>query len=316
MKLTLRQMEIFLNVVASGHLTNVAKEMNLSQSAISMSIKELENILGRPVFDRINKKLVLNEVGRAFYKEIDPIYRKLTDIEFEFKNSENKGVIRVGASTTIVDYLMPSIICKYMSSYPEVKIVLKEGNTKEVAKMIEEGTIDVGFVEGFVPGANIVKEKIGVDELVVVTADESLAQKPVFIDELAENRWVLREEGSGTREVFLNYIKEKVDSLNVFLELGHTESIKSILRNRSCLTCLSRISVENELKAGKLFEVPVKNFDCKRDFLLIYHKDKYHSSLFEKFIFFSRKLMVQMIEEQKCAAEIEEEELEQGLEEA
>jgi len=72
MKLTLRQMQIFLNVVASGHLTNVAKDMKLSQSAISMSIKELENILGRPVFDRINKKLVLNEVGRAFYKEIDP----------------------------------------------------------------------------------------------------------------------------------------------------------------------------------------------------------------------------------------------------
>jgi len=70
MKLTLRQMEIFLNVVNSGHLTNVAKQMKLSQSAVSMSIKELENILGRPVFDRINKKLVLNEVGRAFYKEV------------------------------------------------------------------------------------------------------------------------------------------------------------------------------------------------------------------------------------------------------
>jgi len=73
-------MQIFLNVVKTGHLTNVAKEMNLSQSAISMSIKELENILGRPVFDRINKKLVLNEVGRAFYQEIDPLFKKLTDL--------------------------------------------------------------------------------------------------------------------------------------------------------------------------------------------------------------------------------------------
>ena len=304
MKLTLRQMEIFINVVASGHLTNVAKEMKLSQSAISMSIKELENILGRPVFDRINKKLVLNEVGRAFYKEIEPIYRKLSDIEFEFKNSENKGVIRVGASTTIVDYLMPSIICSYMSAYPEVKITLKEGNTKEIAQMIEDGTIDIGFVEGFVSGSDIVKEKIGIDELVVVTADEELAKKPVFIDELAEHRWVLREEGSGTREVFLDYIKEKVDGLNVFLELGHTESIKSILNNRSCLACLSKISVEDELINGKLYQVPVKNFECKRDFLMIYHKDKYHSSLFEKFVFFSRKLMVKMIEEQGCALDL------------
>lgn len=299
MKITLRQMEIFLNVVVSGHLTNVAKDMKLSQSAISMSIKELETILGRPVFDRINKKLVLNEVGRAFYKEIDPIFKKLADIEYEFKNSENKGMIRVGASTTIVDYLMPTIICSYMSVYPDVKITLKEGNTKEIANMIKEGSIDVGFVEGFVSDGDIIKEKIGVDELVVVTAEKDLC-KSCDIADLADKKWVLREEGSGTREVFLGYIKEKVQKLNIFLELGHTESIKSILKNHDCLTCISKISVENELREEKLFKVPVKDFECKRDFLMIYHKDKYHSALFEKFVYFSRKLMIQMIKGESC----------------
>ncbi len=307
MKLTLRQMEIFLNVVSEGHLTNVAKGMGLSQSAVSMSIKELESILGRPVFDRINKKLVLNEVGRAFHKEIDPMYRKLSDIEYEFKNSENKGMIRVGASTTIVDYLMPSIICAYMSSYPDVKITLKEGNTQEISKMIQEGSIDIGFVEGFVAGSDIVKEKIGVDELLVVTENAELADgKALDIKDLAPMRWVLREKGSGTREVFLDYIKEKVDDLNIFLELGHTESIKSILKNRDCLTCISKISVDQELQEKKLFQVKVKNFECKRDFLMIYHKDKYHSTLFEKFTFFSKRLMVQMLDSDKkvCAIEL------------
>jgi len=291
-------MQIFLNVVKSGHLTNVAKDMKLSQSAISMSIKELENILGRPVFDRINKKLVLNEVGRAFHQEIDPLFKKLSDIEYEFKNSENKGMIRVGASTTIVDYLMPSIICSYMSSYPDVKITLKEGNTKEITEMVRDGSIDVAFVEGLVTGSDIIREKIGVDELIVVTADKKLAESS-YIDELAEKRWVLREEGSGTREVFLNYIKDKVDSLNIFFELGHTESIKSILMNRECLTCISKISVANEIKEGKLYKADIKNFECKRDFLMIYHKDKYHSTLFEKFLFFSKKLMLQMMDGSK-----------------
>jgi len=291
-------MEIFLNVVASGHLTNVAKEMNLSQSAISMSIKELESILGRPVFDRISKKLVLNEVGRAFCKEIEPLFRKLSDIEYEFQNSENKGMIRVGASTTIVDYLMPSIICSYMSSYPDVKITLKEGNTKEITEMVQSGEIDVGFVEGFVSGSDIIREKVGVDELIVVSSQKDLCG-PCYIDELADKWWVLREEGSGTREVFLDYIKDKVDSLNIFFELGHTESIKSILMNRECLACISKISVESELQEEKLYRVKVKNFECKRDFLLIYHKDKYHSTLFEKFLFFSKKLMIQMLENEK-----------------
>ena len=227
------------------------------------------------------------------------LFKKLSDIEYEFKNSENKGVIRVGASTTIVDYLMPAIICSYMSSYPDVKITLKEGNTKEIADMIKDGSIDIGFVEGFISGPDIIREKIAIDELLVVTADKSLCEaKP--IDYFSDKRWVLREEGSGTREVFLDYIKEKVDELNVFLELGHTESIKSILMNRECLTCISKISVESELAEGKLYQVPVEDFECKRDFLMIYHKDKYKSALFEKFVFFSRKLMTQMIEGGGC----------------
>ncbi|MCF6244695.1 MAG: LysR substrate-binding domain-containing protein [Sulfurovum sp.] len=306
MKITLRQLEIFLNVVKEGHLTNVAKDMKLSQSAISMSIKELENILTRPVFDRINKKLVLNEVGRAFHKEIDPLFKKFSDIEHEFQNSENKGVIRVGASTTIVDYLMPSIICAYMTAYPDVKITLKEGNTQEIATLVENGEIDIGFVEGFVGGSSIIKEKIGIDELLVITENKEISEKKaVFIDELADMRWVLREEGSGTREVFLEYIKEKVDQLNVFLELGHTESIKGILKNRECLTCISKISVEKELREGTLFQVNVKNFDCKRDFLMIYHKDKYRSLLFEKFTYFSKQLMTKMLNEDPNACLVE-----------
>jgi len=294
MKITLRQMEIFLNVVESGHLTNVAKEMKLSQSAISMSIKELENILGRPVFDRINKKLILNEVGRAFYKEITPVYKKLSDIEYEFKNSLNKGMIRVGASTTIVDYLMPPIICNYMNNYSDVKISLKEGNSTEIIDLIKAGSIDIGFIEGVVSDHEIIEERIGVDELVVVTADSSMTDE-YYIDTLAQRKWVLREEGSGTREVFLDYIKEKTEPLNIFLELGHTESIKSILVNHNCLTCISKIAVQNEIEKGKLHQVNIKNFECKRDFLLVYHKDKYHSGLFEKFMYFSKKMISGML---------------------
>lgn len=294
MKLTLRQLEIFLNVVESGHLTNVAKSMNLSQSAVSMSIKELEGILGKPLFDRINKKLVLNEMGREFYKEINPIFKKLSDIEYEFQNAENKGMIRVGASTTIVDYLMPSIICSYMNLYPDVKITLKEGNTKKIKELLKKGEIDIGFVEGFVSDSEIIKEKIGVDELIIVTSHKDMT-KSSNIEDLANKRWVLREEGSGTREVFLDYIKGKTEPLNVFFELGHTESIKSILQNRECLSCISKIAVQKELDDGTLYQVKVKKFDCKRDFLMIYHKDKYKSVLFDKFAYFAKRLMTQMI---------------------
>ncbi len=294
MKITLRQIEIFLNVVEVGHLTKVAKSMGLSQSAVSMSIKELEGILNSPLFDRINKKLILNEIGRAFKDEVMPLFKKFRDIEYEFKNSINKGIIRVGASTTIVDYLMPPIICSYMSSSPDVKITLKEGNTQEITELIKNGKIDVGFIEGFTNDSEVIQEIIGTDELVVVTADETLVNQ-YSIKELEQKRWVLREEGSGTRDVFLNYIKESSTNINIFLELGHTESIKSILLNHKCLTCISKLAITQEIKEDKLLKVDIKNFDCKRDLLIIYHKDKYHSELFKKFTKFAKNMIKSML---------------------
>jgi DNA-binding transcriptional LysR family regulator len=291
MRITLRQIEIFLNVVELGHLTIVAKKMGLSQSAVSMSIKELENILGRPLFDRINKKLILNEVGRNFHQTVEPLYRKMEDIEYEFRNTENKGTVRVGASTTIVDYLIPRIACRYMGEYPDVRIQLKEGNTRDIAEMVKHGELDMGFVEGKVSDSDLIKEVIGDDELIVVTANEALASRSWFIDELARERWVLREEGSGTRAIFLDYIKESAPDLNIFMELGHTESIKSLLQSGKALTCVSALAVSDEIRDGRLHRVEIKNFHCTRHFYAIYHKDKYRSDLFTKFLEFSKSMI-------------------------
>lgn len=291
MKITLRQIEIFLNVVEIGHLSNVAKKMGLSQSAVSMSIKELENIIKRPLFDRLNKKLILNEVGRNFHQAIEPIFKKLEDIEYEFQNTEDKGTVRVGASTTIVDYLIPPIACKYMGEYPNVKVQLKEGNTLQIAQLVREGELDMGFVEGELEDSDIIKEIIGNDELIVVTANKELASKEYYIDQLEKERWVLREEGSGTRAIFLDYIKDKVSDLNIFMELGHTESIKSLLKSGKTLSCISALAVSEEIKDGILYKVDLKNFDCHRHFYAIYHKDKYRSDLFNKFLEFSKSMI-------------------------
>ncbi|WP_300362430.1 LysR substrate-binding domain-containing protein [Hydrogenimonas sp.] len=291
MKITLRQMEIFLEVARMGHLTKVAEKMGLSQSAVSMSIKELENIIGYKLFDRINKKLALNEKGRAFAEAIAPLVSKLNDIEEEFKNDENNGELLIGVSTTIADYLIPPIICDYMKSYPQVKVNLKIGNTREIVDLIESGSVDLGFVEGNVDSTSIKQEIVGPDELIVVTGDRELAEKQesYYIDKLLDKRWILREEGSGTREVFLTHLGDLAAQINLFLELRHPESIKNMLiQSKKCLTCLPRISVMKELERGDLYELKIKKLKFERQFLLIYHKDKYKTSLLSKFIYFTR----------------------------
>ncbi len=290
MKITLRQMEIFLQVAKIGHLTQVANEMGLSQSAVSMSIKELECILGCKLFDRIQKKLILNEKGRAFMHAIEPLIKKLRDIEEEFMSQENKGELTVGASTTIADYIMPHIICEYMEKYPDVKISMKIGNTDEIVKMVEDGNVDLGYIEGEIQNFNIVSSPVGVDELIVVTGDKSLAKKKeYYIDNLLEYKWILREEGSGTRSVFLNKIKNYVTGLNLFLDLRHTEAIKSVLKKTSgTISCISKIAVNRNIECGELYQLKIKGFDFSREFFQIHHKDKYKSELFKKFSVFAR----------------------------
>ncbi len=290
MRITLRQMEIFLQVAKIGHLTQVANEMGLSQSAVSMSIKELECILGCKLFDRIQKKLVLNEKGRAFMHAIEPLVKKLRDIEEEFMSQENKGELTVGASTTIADYIMPHIICEYMEKYPDVKISMKIGNTDEIVKMVEEGSVDLGYIEGEIQNFNVVTSPVGVDELVIVTGDKNLVKKKeYYIDNLLEYKWILREEGSGTRSVFLNKIKNYVTGLNLFLDLRHTEAIKSVLKETSgTISCISKIAVSRNIECGELYQLKIKGFDFTREFFQIHHKDKYKSELFKKFSVFAR----------------------------
>jgi len=299
MKMTLRQMEIFLKVAHIGHLTKVAKKMGLSQSAVSMSVKELENIIGYKLFDRINKKLVLNEKGRAFAEAITPLISKLNDIEREFKNDDNSGELLIGVSTTIADYLIPPIICQYLNSFPDAKINLKTGNTHQIVEMVESGQVDLGFVEGNIDSTLIKQEIVGLDELIVVTSDRNLAmtRDEYSIDSILKKEWILREDGSDIKEVFLTNLGDLTSQLNIFLELGHLESIKNMLiQSKKCLSCLPRISVMKELERGEIYELKIKNLKFERQFFLIYHKDKYKTSLLNKFIYFIKMQLGKILE--------------------
>ncbi len=297
MRITLRQLELFIEVAKVGHLTQVAKQFGLSQSAVSMALKELESILGCKLFERVQKKLVLNEKGRAFFTEVEPLVYRLKDIESEFMSQENKGQLVVGASTTIADYVMPSIVCEYMERYPEVKLQLKIGNTAEITKKVEEGIVDIGFIEGEIESTLCQRAPIGDDELVVVTADKELASKKEhYIDTLLEKRWILREEGSGTKSEFIRQLGKFAAELNIYLELRHTEAIKNVLKEvPDSLSCVSRITVKKELETGELFELKIKGFDFQREFFLIHHKNKYQSELFKKFGLFARSKFAQLL---------------------
>ncbi len=288
--MTLRQLELFLALVKTPHLSQVAKDFGLTQSAVSMAIKSLEERLGKQLFDRIHKRLVVNENGRYFYRMVEPLVFGLRESETMFRDQDLVGDIKIGASSSIANYILPQIIYEFAELYEGVKVEKITGNTIEIGRLIEEGDVDIGFVEADYNSSEIEREVLGLDELYVVTGDPALVQEEEYrMDELLSKRWIFREEGSGTREVFLYYMEKYKKRFKPFLEVGHTEAVKSVLANKGAVSCLSRISVMNELLAGQLFRLKIKDFKFSRSFYTIWHKNKYFSAVLQEFLYYTKE---------------------------
>jgi len=291
--MTLRELQIFYELSNMAHVGDVAKKLGITQSAVSLAIKSLENKMGEKLYDRIGKNLLLNERGKYFKSLTKKHYNALLECVALFRKDTLLGELNIAASRTIGDYIMPQILFDFKKLYPEVSVKNSTTNSQLIAKMVEEGSVNIGFIESRVKFKNISMQKIGHDELIVVSSDKKLAKKSIYIDRLFEKIWLLREEGSGTREIFLNNIGKYSTNLKKQLVFSSFESIKRVLyTNKDALTCISRICVEDELKKGVLFEVDLKNFDFKRDFYLIYHKNKYKNRLFLEFTNFAVKYFI------------------------
>jgi DNA-binding transcriptional LysR family regulator len=161
MNLTLRQLEIFLELARNPHLGKVAEYIGLTQSAVSMAIKSLEEVLDKKLFDRINKKLILNEYGRMFFKKVEPLVNQLSETENLFRNDHYFGELKLGVSSSIANYLIPQIIWGFKEKYKSVTINMATGNTQEVVGLIENGQVDMGFVEGEFNSVDVIKEVLG-----------------------------------------------------------------------------------------------------------------------------------------------------------
>lgn len=291
--MTLKQLEIFLALATNPHLSNVAKEIGLTQSAVSMAIKSLEDTLEEKLFDRIHKKLLLNEKGRLFYKNIAPLVRGLNEVGKTFKENKLTGELRVGVSSSLAAYSLPRIMFKFLEEYKGVEIHMETGNTNEVVNWIEEGHVDLGFVEGEFESDDLIKEVFGIDELFVVSGDKDLAAKEEYtIEEVFDKRWIMREKGSGTREIFLSHLGDNAKNIKVYMEFDHTESVKSVLTNKDTLSCLSQFSVVKELENKQLFRITIKGYHFKRMFYTVRHKHKHESLLLKTFIDFSQTVGV------------------------
>lgn len=293
MRITLRQLQIFTAIAEKGSTTAAAEMLSLSQSATSAALNELEVLLNAKLFDRVGKTLVLNDSGRMLLVHAGQALAIVQTIENEFSdNRAGAREFRIGASTTIGGYILPQLLAAYSAEYghqiPRVRIA----NTLDVANAVAAFESEIGFIEGPCHVAGLRVEPWIKDELIIVAAPDHEfappAQGEVTPERLADARWLLREEGSGTREAVESVLIPHLYYLEEGGQFSSSEAIKHACAAGLGLACLPRAVAADLLALGKLAEVKTTLPRLERDLYLIYSRKKTLSPALETFRRFCR----------------------------
>lgn len=290
LRLTLRQLQIFVAVARAGSTMAAAREISLSQSAVSAALNELEDLLGGKLFDRAGRRLVLNEHGRSMLPRARLLLDTARAIESEFGAAGHSSAprLRIAASTTIGNWLLPAVIAAYRRREGAARIAVEIGNTGQVARAVANFEVDLGFIEGPTHEPQIKVLPWMADELVVVCSPRhplaAIGRRKVRLEELAAATWLLREAGSGTREVVERALQPHLHTVRTEIELGGTEAIVQAAAEGLGLTCLSRWTVSDMVKLERLVVLRTALPRLTRTFYLVRHEHRYLSPTLERFI--------------------------------
>ena len=271
------RLNVFYTVAKRLNFTKAAAELFITQPAVTKHIKELESRFKVSLFERSgNKKIILTPAGEtllAYTTQLFDIYREL---EYDMNTMVNKhsGILRIGASNTAAQYIIPAVLAQFHKKFKDIKVVLVTGNTEEVEQLLLNKSIEIGIVEGIVHNPQLKYEAFLQDELVLVSAlnNTSVKKDTIKPDELKNYPMLLREPGSGTLEVIAHALKPfqiKLSDLQVEMQLGGSESIKSYLLQSNCLAFLSIHSILKELKNNECKIIDIKGLSIERQFHFI-----------------------------------------------
>lgn len=296
MHLTLRQLQIFVAVARSGSTTAAAKQVSLSQSATSAAINELERGLNTILFDRVGKRLLLNDCGRAVLPQALALLNSAESLEQSFVNNV-PSLLRIGASLTIGNYILPGLLARFWRSQgielddaiPPMQVAV--ASTADIALQVDQFEVDIGLVEGSCHRAGVHVTPWIEDELLIVASPHHPIMREygngaVPIPRLAQTNWLMREPGSGTREVLEQVLLPHLHHVKSSLEFSDHEAIKRAAAEGLGIACLSRWAVRDMLATGRLAEVNSSLGTLKRNFHILLQGHKQITPGMQKFMDF------------------------------
>ena len=284
--MTLRHLKIFVAVCDYKTITKASEALYIAQPSVSLAISELEEYYGVRLFDRISRKLYLTEAGEQVLGYARHITALFDEMEKSIRNAEASGTIRVGASVTIGTCLLPFYAQKFEQAFPHLSLSATVENSDVLEKMVLGNKLDLALIEGIPRSDQLIVAPFLDDELVAICGKENPLgrKKEVSAQELIREPLILREIGSGTRQLFDNAMTLHNLSVKPRWECISTQAILNAVRMNIGISMLPSRLVGNEIREGKLQRIPVKDLQLKRKFSIIYHKNKYLSSALQAFI--------------------------------
>ncbi|MFI5157468.1 MAG: LysR family transcriptional regulator [Sphingobacteriales bacterium] len=289
------RLQVFYTVAKRLNFTKASAELYISQPAVTKRIKELEAQFKVSLFERSgNKRILLTPAGEMllqYAERLLEIYREL-DYDMNLLVKQHSGVLRIGASTTVAQYIIPPILAQFHKKFKDIRVLLITGNTEEIELALLNKEVEFGIIEGISRNPQIRYEEYLNDELVLVSAlnNPVIKKDSIKPEELPNYPLLLREPGSGTLDVIAHALKPhnlKLSDLQIEMQLGGTESIKSYLLHSNCLAFLSIHAILKELKNNECRIIDVKGLTINRPFNFIQHYGQ-PSSLTELFIRFAK----------------------------
>ena len=287
--MTLRQLESFLALAREGSFTLAAERLHLSQPTLTEHIQELEREIGKTLFARRYRQVVLTEAGRVLEPYLSRVMTTLesaTQAVAELDGLQH-GSVLLGASTTPGIYVLPRIIGRFRATYPGITLSLQIANTRTIEERIRAAHLDVGVVGGHFLGAGEQCLTAGlVDELVlIVPPDHAWAKRGVVgIKQLSEQSLLMREEGSATRHLTERALQEAGVPYQVAMELDHTEAIKQAVMGGLGISFVSAHAVRREIGAGSLVSLRVRGLALRRHFHVIHAQRRPLSASAQAFV--------------------------------
>ncbi|MDT8717595.1 LysR family transcriptional regulator [Clostridium sp. 19966] len=283
--MTLRHLKIFLCVCKEKNMTLSAEKLYMTQPSVSQAIVELEKHYETKLFERLGKKLYITEAGKKLMAYASHMINLHEEMEKSMLELHQNSVLRIGASVTVGTCVLPDIIKSFKQQYGGTVNVIVD-NTTIIENMILKDEIDLALVEGNIHNKDIVVKPFMEDELILVCSKAHVfsSRKSIKLEELEDEAFILREKGSGTRELFESVLTANNITFNKVWECNNTEAIKNAVERDLGISVISKRFVEKEIGEGILHSINIKSVNFKRNFKIVYHKNKFISNSMDKFI--------------------------------